>query len=120
MHIYTKFAYYLKEFMKSLVLIRILERSHVVGPQLLYQKAMSRFMVLGSFEEAVTLGMAGSRSPKDAIRSCLYISAMLSELLAFSGRVSPSDCKHIHQPCRLVFHQLSRPNVKSTALARSC
>lgn len=74
----------------------------------IYQKAVARCMVLSRFEEAVALGMAGPRSPRGAVRSRLFlILAMLSELLAFPGRVSPWDCNHVHQPCGLPSYQLN-------------
>lgn len=50
--------------------------------------------------------------------ACLFLSLCTVELLAFfSGRISPGDGKYAHQQSRLTFHQLSSPNIKSTALS---
>lgn len=71
MRIYIKFAYRFKEFMKSLVLGRILLVSDDRDPAHsgLYRKAMEWFIALKSFGEALALDTAGPRSPEDAFRS---------------------------------------------------
>lgn len=99
--------------MKPLVWVRILLWLQMIGPQL-------KLAYTKSFEEALALGMARSRSPWDAIGSfSVYLLPLLSELLPFfSGTVSPGGCHHVHQH-RLTFHQPSSPDIRSTTLLGS-
>lgn len=70
-HIYTKCTYFFKELVKSLILVRTFLWSQMVGTQLIsaHTMAMLWCTVFTGSEGAIAFGLAGSRSPKDTIRS---------------------------------------------------